>query len=1273
MPIETDLNVAPYFDDYDEEKNYHRVLFRPATAVQARELTQLQSILQSQIERFGNWAFRNGDIVSGCAINDIPVLPYVRLDDFAANGSSFDATNLQFTRVVSQDNGLQATVIIANNGFADSYPNTNVIYLQYTNTGDNGEKEFSNTDQLSFFTIPLTGNAAHDNVATINVFSNSTANTTAVGNAHGISINDGIVYVNGNFVKIANIAYGLVNNFGTYAGNNLVGIIADETIVTENQDSSLFDNALGYDNENAPGAHRLKIAPGIISLSEEAAANTQNFNPIVAFNFGSLIMKNSTKDVNSILATAMANRTFEESGNYVVRPFSIDATKEPFPGVASEHGANGVFARVSPGAGYAQGNRVELLNSTYIDMRRGVDTEVFRSQQITFNYGNYFILKEVSGEFPFDTAQTVNFYDTVQQSVSNRTYGSTSVSGTQIGSAKIRCFSYLSGTIGTTIAQYALHVFDIKMNGTYNTNQIKSVYYNGTTKGVGDLAVIGLQGSSAKEQLFNFGVNGIKNLRDESNNVSTQYVYRKTQSGYMNSNGQITINLPASATGGVDVLPYGVAVKLNESDSYKFTVVPTATRDTANLAGNCTITSGSANIVGTSTSFRSKFAVGDLIKINSSVRSVINVVSDTIIIADAIFGSNGTFAYFKQFPEGKLLPISQYAPGVNTYIEISNTTSFVINTNNTLPAGCSMPVDVIFDILRTSAVPAKKVIRKSRFVKLNISNNAAGVNGPWCLGFTDVHKINKIYASSDGTYSTDNSDVTNRFVFDSGQLDTHYGLGYLYARPGYNIKTRPNILVELDYFTANTTSGVGFFTVESYPVDDANTANTTAIQTEDIPLYVSENGIKNPLKDVVDFRPYANNTSSDTGTIDTANATQVTTAIGLASVNPSSNVVINVPGSGLHAPSYGENLQADYTRYLARKDLIYITADNILKVKEGAPGSSKVQAPLSPDNAMPLAVLTIPPYPSISSDQVDELSTLNVQSKNLCRDVSTVITSTIITNKRYTMKDIGKIDQRISNLEFYTQLNTLELKAKDMTVTDANGLDRFKNGIFVDPFSDFTLSEVSNPEYTISIDQNRGIARPNILRETVKIQFDLANSTNVTKTGRLITLPYTQVSFLVQARATKYRNSALVAFAYNGTLMLIPSYDDKRDIINTGSVNFTVDIATPWKEFANGPFGSVWGDWNTTQQEYVDKVVSEIRKNEELTIGYQNWGFSSAGQALAFTQNDDAMRSKIWTELSNKGYSQADYVLGNVTVLHTDDATGKKTTVVNGQFVDPGA
>ena len=59
MAQKTDLNVSPYYDDFAEDKNFHRVLFKPSAAIQARELTQLQSILQNQLESFGNHIFKD--------------------------------------------------------------------------------------------------------------------------------------------------------------------------------------------------------------------------------------------------------------------------------------------------------------------------------------------------------------------------------------------------------------------------------------------------------------------------------------------------------------------------------------------------------------------------------------------------------------------------------------------------------------------------------------------------------------------------------------------------------------------------------------------------------------------------------------------------------------------------------------------------------------------------------------------------------------------------------------------------------------------------------------------------------------------------------------------------------------------------------------------------------------------------------------------------------------------------------------------------------------
>jgi len=63
MPQNTNLNVSPYFDDFDDSRGYQKVLFKPGTPLQARELTTLQSILQSQIEKFGQHFFKEGSIV----------------------------------------------------------------------------------------------------------------------------------------------------------------------------------------------------------------------------------------------------------------------------------------------------------------------------------------------------------------------------------------------------------------------------------------------------------------------------------------------------------------------------------------------------------------------------------------------------------------------------------------------------------------------------------------------------------------------------------------------------------------------------------------------------------------------------------------------------------------------------------------------------------------------------------------------------------------------------------------------------------------------------------------------------------------------------------------------------------------------------------------------------------------------------------------------------------------------------------------------------------
>ena len=67
------FNTSPYNDDFDETKGFYRILFRPGYAVQARELTQLQTILQNQITRFGGHIFRDGALVLNGRTSTSPV------------------------------------------------------------------------------------------------------------------------------------------------------------------------------------------------------------------------------------------------------------------------------------------------------------------------------------------------------------------------------------------------------------------------------------------------------------------------------------------------------------------------------------------------------------------------------------------------------------------------------------------------------------------------------------------------------------------------------------------------------------------------------------------------------------------------------------------------------------------------------------------------------------------------------------------------------------------------------------------------------------------------------------------------------------------------------------------------------------------------------------------------------------------------------------------------------------------------------------------------
>jgi len=153
MSIQTDLSVSPYFDDYNERNDYYKILFRPGVSVQTRELNQLQTILQKQIERFGDNIFKTGTIVSGCNITFNVNLKYVKLKDLQTDSNPVVVSRYKGYSVKDQNGTipLTAKIMSSSSGFESKAPNLNTLYLRYINSGQNGKSTFVSGEVLTVF------------------------------------------------------------------------------------------------------------------------------------------------------------------------------------------------------------------------------------------------------------------------------------------------------------------------------------------------------------------------------------------------------------------------------------------------------------------------------------------------------------------------------------------------------------------------------------------------------------------------------------------------------------------------------------------------------------------------------------------------------------------------------------------------------------------------------------------------------------------------------------------------------------------------------------------------------------------------------------------------------------------------------------------------------------------------------------------------------------------------------------------------------------------
>ena len=164
--------------------------------------------------------------------------------------------------------------------------------------------------------------------------------------------------------------------------------------------------------------------------------------------------------------------------------------------------------------------------------------------------------------------------------------------------------------------------------------------------------------------------------------------------------------------------------------------------------------------------------------------------------------------------------------------------------------------------------------------------------------------------------------------------------------------------------------------------------------------------------------------------------------------------------------------------------------------------------------------------------------------------------------KGYTMKEIGILEERIKNIEYYTVLNALALEAKTTSIINTGTqLERFKNGIFADPFNDDSISRTTDSEFNMAVSSSKSIARPNVNQVFPNFFLDAASSVNIKASGRLLTLDYTHTSIGGNPYASVYRNCAETFFSFRGALSLYPRFDNTNINTNAAPQTISVDVA----------------------------------------------------------------------------------------------------------------
>lgn len=512
---QTDLNVAPFFDDYDETKNFHRVLFRPGKAAQARELTQAQTILQDQINRLGRHLFQEGSVVVPGGINAVADKDTISASIGGVVDESVLAANAGNVYITSTTSGIEARMT---KYVAATQADPAAFAIDYIQTGTDGiTKVFAEGESCKLVIRGESGDTILNNLVVSGAFK-----------GYYVSVLPGVYFVRGHLVQCTPqdiLATPFRNDQLVHVGFNIT-----ESIITETQDTSLLSNAQGYPNYKAPGAARLKIDLTLNAYVGDYQDNA--FVEIVTFNAGELLQKVVQTDYN-VINNALAQRQYETNGNFTVAPIPLSVMDhmrdEDHPdGVyPPEQGGNvnKLIYRLGRGVAYTQGFRSEIQSYYDIVADKAINTTSLRNMVLSTVYGSYLQVKSEVSLPMLDLKKRINLQN---------------AGSVNVGSCLVRS---VKREDNDTIR---LYIMDLRFIGSNKLTDATKVVFQDASNNI-SLTIEGsnIFESSIDSMLFKLPFNAVKSLSADAG-IATSYTVVRNYDIVLNGSGIGSVSLPAN-------------------------------------------------------------------------------------------------------------------------------------------------------------------------------------------------------------------------------------------------------------------------------------------------------------------------------------------------------------------------------------------------------------------------------------------------------------------------------------------------------------------------------------------------------------------------------------------------------------------------------------------------------------------------------------------------------------------------------------------------------